>query len=56
MERDNSKAMIDAKVAEVKGAVRLDEGSQQMEFDGHASADYGNGPDKSAAGPHGVGE
>ena len=55
-EKDNSMSMIDAKVSEVKGAVRLDPESQSIEYDGHGSADYGSGPDKAAAGPQGVGE
>jgi hypothetical protein len=55
-EKDNSESMIQAKVSEMKSAVRLDPESQSPEYSGHESADYGPGPDKSAAGPHGVGE
>jgi hypothetical protein len=56
MERDNSKAMIDACVSEVKSAIALDEASQAPKYSGHDSADYNDGPDKSSNGPNNVGE
>jgi hypothetical protein len=56
MEKDNSLSMINQKVNEVKAAIQLDEASQSPQYSGHESADYGPGPDKSVAGPHGVGE
>lgn len=55
-EKDNSMSMVQSAASEVKSAVRLDPESQSPEYSGHESADYGSGPDKSAAGPKGVGE
>lgn len=55
-EKDSAASQVASKVSEVKGSTRLDSESQSPEFSGHESADYGSGPDKSAAGPKGVGE
>lgn len=54
-EKDNSQAEIDALVSEVKRDVALDPESQSPPYSGHESAEYGSGPDQSAAGPAGVG-
>jgi hypothetical protein len=56
MEKDNSLSMVNQAANEVKAAIRLDESGQSPKFSGHESADYGSGPDKGVAGPHGVGE
>jgi len=53
LEKDNAFAAIAAKVSEVKASTTLDASNQQSEYSGHSSANYGSGPDKSAAVPGG---
>ena len=55
-EKDTAASQVASAVSEVKSSTRLDTESQSPKFSGHESADYGSGPDKSAAGPRGVGE
>jgi len=54
MERDNAQQMINKEVSACKASTTLQEGNQSPKYSGHESAASG-GPDKSAAGPKGVG-
>ena len=54
MERDNAQSMINQKVSSVKASTALQADNQSPKYSGHESAASG-GPDKSAAGPKGVG-